>query len=59
MIDTLDEYRRFRHVVRNIYAFEYKPEQIERLVNQLLDIFPQLREELVVFSKFLQQVGDN
>ena len=59
IIDTLDEYRRFRHVVRNIYAFEFKPEQIERLVNQLLVMFPQLREELIVFTDFLRQVGED
>lgn len=31
-LDFLDEYRRFRHVVRNIYAFQFDPVRLERLV---------------------------
>jgi hypothetical protein len=58
VINALDEFRRFRHVVRNIYAFEFDPEQIERLVNQMLDIFAQIRTELLVFASFLRQVGE-
>jgi hypothetical protein len=32
---SLDEFRRFRHVVRNIYAFQFDPDRIERLVAQM------------------------
>jgi hypothetical protein len=58
VIHTLDEFRRFRHIVRNIYAFEFDPEQIERLVNQMSDVFAQIRTELLVFASFLRQVGE-
>jgi hypothetical protein len=58
VIHTLDEFRRFRHVVRNIYAFEFDPKQIERLVNQMSDVFAQIRTELLVFASFLRQVGE-
>jgi hypothetical protein len=58
VINALDEFRRFRHVVRNIYAFEFDPEQIERLVYQMSDIFAQIRTELLVFASFLRQVGE-
>ena len=58
VINALDEFRRFRHVVRNIYAFEFDPEQIERLVNQMSHIFAQIRTELLVFASFLRQVGE-
>jgi len=58
VINILDEFRRFRHVVRNIYAFEFDPEQIERLVNQMSDFFAQIRTELLVFASFLRQVGE-
>ncbi len=55
--NALDEFRRFRHVVRNIYAFQFDPEQIERLVHQMSATFTQIQTELLVFTSFLQQVG--
>jgi hypothetical protein len=56
-IDTatsLDEYRRFRHVVRNVYAFELIPERIERLSADLRPSFERARDELLVFAAFLE-----
>lgn len=38
-VNTLDEYLRFRHVLRNIYAFSFIPDQIERLVKQITPVF--------------------
>jgi hypothetical protein len=55
--NALDEFRRFRHVVRNIYAFQFDPEQIERLVRQMSVTFAQIQTELLVFTSFLKQVG--
>lgn len=57
LINALDEFRRFRHVVRNIYAFKFDPERIERLVKQMSASFTQVRIELLVFVSFLEQVG--
>jgi hypothetical protein len=54
---ALDKYRRFRHVVRNIYAFQFNPQQIERLVNQMPTVFTRAQSELLVFIDFLRQVG--
>ena len=34
-IDDLDEYRRFRHVVRNVYGFEFDFKRIEPLMDRL------------------------
>jgi hypothetical protein len=34
-IRSLDEYLRFRHVVRNVYTFSFDPERISRLVKEL------------------------
>ena len=56
-MSALDEYLRFRHVLRNIYAFSFIPEQIERLVNQFKPVFVQVRIELLAFAEFLEQVG--
>jgi len=53
---TIDEYLRFRHVVRNIYAFEFDPERIEHLVQRLRPSFEQMRIELLAFAEFLEQL---
>jgi hypothetical protein len=56
-IQSLDEYLRFRHVVRNVYTLSLDPERIERLVKNLDLIFDQLRQELLAFAAFLEKVG--
>jgi hypothetical protein len=57
IVHSLDEFLRFRHVVRNVYAFQFDPARIERLVEQMRPVFNQVKAELQVFSKFLDQVG--
>jgi hypothetical protein len=47
---ALDEYLRFRHVVRNIYTFEFDPERIERLVQRLQPSFRPVQRELLAFA---------
>ncbi len=59
LVSHLDEFRRFRHVVRNIYAFEFDPARIERLVHQMSVVYSQIQTELLVFVSFLRQVGDD
>lgn len=56
-IQRLDEYLRFRHVVRNVYTFAFDPERIGRLVKELEPVFDQIRQELSVFANFLEKVG--
>jgi hypothetical protein len=53
---VLDEYLRFRHVVRNIYAFEFDPDRIERLVQRLRPSFQQVERELLAFADFLERL---
>ena len=55
--ELLDEFLRFRHVVRNIYAFHFDPERIERLVGRMRPAFQQVRTELLTFVSFLERVG--
>lgn len=57
MIQHLDEYLRFRHVVRNVYTFSFDPERIGRLVNELQDVFEQVKQELSTFAEFLETVS--
>lgn len=51
---ALDEYRRFRHVVRNVYAFELDPKRIEQLTTGLRPTFDRASAELGGFASFLE-----
>jgi hypothetical protein len=51
----LDELRRFRHVVRNVYTHNFNPENIENLVNAAAEAFDHLSAELTAFANFLEQ----
>jgi hypothetical protein len=53
----LDEFLRFRHVLRNIYAFQFDPERVTRLVYQARPTWVQVKKELLAFASFLEQVG--
>jgi len=56
-VQRLDEYLRFRHVVRNVYTFSFDPERIGRLVNELETVFEQVKQELSAFADFLETVS--
>ena len=51
----LDDYRGFRHVVRNVYAYKFDPDKLEKLVSSVPDLFAQLKAELLAFAAFLEQ----
>ena len=53
-IKRLDEYLRFRHVVRHVYAFEFDSQRIRPLVEALAADFAQVRGELTVFIAYLK-----
>jgi len=55
--ESLDEYLRFRHVVRSIYAFEFDPDRLERLVEGLDSVFQRTRRELHAFADFLEKLA--
>jgi len=52
---TLDSYRSFRHIVRNIYTFQFDVTKLEQLVTGAPTAFAQVRAELLAFSDFLRQ----
>jgi len=54
---ALDELRRFRHLVRNIYTFNLIPEKMEPLVSSLSELWSRLRAELLAFADFLEDVA--
>ena len=49
----LEELLRFRHIVRNIYGFELKPERIETLIALTISLFPRFTKEIENFMAFL------
>jgi hypothetical protein len=51
----LDEYRGFRHVVRNVYAFRFDLEKVRKLVQGAPAVLSQVRAELLAFADFLDQ----
>ena len=53
----LNEYRGFRHVVRNIYTYNFEPVKIQKLVEGMPGLFSQLRQELTAFADFIEQSG--
>jgi hypothetical protein len=53
----LDEYRRFRHVVRNVYAEYLEPERVGKLVGELAGLWERIKSELVQFAEFLEGVS--
>ena len=51
----LNEYRGFRHVVRNVYTSKFDPVRIGKLVLAAPDIFGKVRAELLAFANFLDK----
>ena len=53
----LDEYRKFRHRIRNIYATNLDPDRMAPLVSGLPPLWEAVRRELDVFSAFLADLA--
>jgi len=49
----LDELRRFRHLVRNVYTFNLLPDRVKPLVALVTSSWPRLRAELKAFEAYL------
>ncbi len=56
--EMLEEYRGFRHVVRNVYTFHLKPEKLKNLAENLEQAFQLAVEELSAFAEFLAQADE-
>lgn len=52
----LDEYLRFRHVVRNLYSFDFDIKRMKHLVERLNEVFDQIKKELVAFAQFIEEI---
>jgi hypothetical protein len=54
--EALDEFRRFRHVVRNVYAEHLDPVRIGDLIAKVPAVWDRLKLELSAFAGFLEGV---
>jgi len=53
----LDEYRGFRHVVRNIYTFNLRPSRIKELAQDLPSCYESIVHDLSAFTAFLEKLN--
>jgi len=54
----LDEYRKFRHRIRNIYATNLDPDRMAPLVAGLPALWQAVRQQLAAFAAFLTDLAD-
>lgn len=54
--ESLDEYRGFRHVVRNVYAFHLRADRLQALVMGLSSCFQAVNDELTAFADYLDKL---
>ncbi|TYP55490.1 hypothetical protein [Thermosediminibacter litoriperuensis] len=52
----LDEYRAFRHIVRNVYARNFKVNRIKMLLDSVEEVFSKTENELLAFCNFLEEL---
>lgn len=55
-LDLIEEYLRFRHLVRNVYSFNLLPEKVQSLVERLPIAIDQITQDVSAFvSLFLEK----
>jgi len=57
--DCLDEYRGFRHVVRNVYTFRLRPARLQELTTRLRQCYQNVERDLSDFTIFLKQMSED
>ncbi|VAW31670.1 hypothetical protein MNBD_CHLOROFLEXI01-4502 [hydrothermal vent metagenome] len=55
----LDEFRRFRHLVRNVYTINLTPTKMEGLLRALPLLWSKPRAELLAFADYLEALAEN
>lgn len=51
----LNDYRGFRHIVRNVYTFKFDPEKVKKLSKEITELFSKVSAELLAFADFLDK----
>ena len=55
--DGLAELLRFRHVVRHLYAYELRADQVHRLLLQATELWPRVEGQLLGFEAWLRELS--
>jgi hypothetical protein len=55
--NRLDEYLRFRHLVRNLYTWNFDADKLDALVAGLPGVLADLEADLTLFGGFLEAAG--
>jgi len=55
--NCLDEYRGFRHVVRNVYTFSLRPSRLKTLVEELRPCYTAFVQDITTFCDFLDSLA--
>lgn len=53
----LDEYRKFRHLIRNIYATNIDPARVQNLVTKLPSLWTDIQHDVDAFVDFLAELA--
>ena len=51
----LQEYRGFRHIVRNVYTYTFDARKIEKLVVEAPNVYNSVKAEILSFADFLEE----
>jgi len=54
--EKLEDYRGFRHIVRNVYTYHLRPEKMAPLVEKLPAVFASVEREITAFAGFLKSI---
>jgi len=54
--EKLDEYRSFRHLVRNVYAHQFKLERMKHLIENIMIVFKECERQLGEFCQYLNSL---
>jgi len=57
LLERLDEYRSFRHLVRNVYAHQFKPDRMKTLVENIDGVFQVCEEQFDIFCQYLKDLS--
>ena len=55
--ELLDEYRKFRHLVRNIYTFNIIPEKVMKLARGITKVFNAFNKNMNDFLNFMGKIS--
>lgn len=56
-VESIQEYLEFRHLVRNLYSYNFDYNKMSKLVEQLPMVFKQIQSDLAKFMAFLEEVA--